>query len=65
MEIKNNNEKSLVNQVEYLVFDENKTILNLSLCNETNIKVFYAMKSDLLDMDSISNFKNVLTFSLA
>ena len=58
MEINNKNEKSLVNQVEYQVYDENKTLLDLSLCNETNIKIFYAIKNNLLNISSISAFKD-------
>ena len=46
MEISNANERSLVNQVEYQVYDENKNILDLSLCNDTNIKIFYGIKNN-------------------
>ena len=42
MEIYNKNSHSLINQVEYQVYDEHKHQLNLSLCNNTNIKIFYA-----------------------
>ena len=41
LEIKNTNEPSLVNQLEYQVLDDNKNILNLSICNDTNIEVFF------------------------
>ena len=59
MEINNKKEKSLVNQVEYQVYDDNKTLLNLSLCNDTNIKIIYAIKNNLLDISSISSFKDL------
>ena len=56
LEIDNNNEKSLVNQVEYQVYDDNKTLLDLSLCNDTNIKIFYLLKNNMINLDSISSF---------
>jgi hypothetical protein len=46
MEIINNNERSLVNQVEYQVFDENNNPLDLSKCNNSNIKVYYGIKPE-------------------
>ena len=57
MEI-NNKDKSLVNQVEYQVYDDNKTLLNLSLCKDIEIEITYAMKNNSLDMNSISKFNN-------
>ena len=57
MEISNANERSLVNQVEYQVYDENKNILDLSLCNDTNIKIFYGIKNNSkLDKSVINTF---------
>ena len=58
MEIDNKNDKSLVNQVEYQVYDDNKNLLDLSLCNDTNIKIFYSLKDKSLDINSISSFKD-------
>ena len=58
MEINNNKDKSLTNQVEYQVYDDNKTLLDLSLCKDINIEITYAMKENILDMNSISEFKN-------
>ena len=57
MEINNKNNKSLINQLEYQVYDDNKNILDLSICNDTNIKIFYALKNNILDPLFISNFK--------
>ena len=62
IEIKNNNEKSLVNQVEYQVYDDNKTLLNLSLCNDenTNIEVFYSIKpNSSIVLSKLSSFKEI------
>ena len=57
MEIKNNNERSLVNQVEYQVFDENNNPLDLSKCNNSNIKVYYGIKPNSnLDLSVINSF---------
>ena len=51
MEINNLNEKSLVNKVEYQVYDENTTLLDLSLCNNININIFYLIKNNSLNID--------------
>ncbi len=58
MEINNNNENSLVNKVEYQVYDDNKTLLDLSICKDIDIEISYAMKDNSLDMNSISEFKD-------
>ena len=57
LEVYDKKEKSLVNQVEYQVYDDNKTLLDLSLCNDSNIKIFYALKENYLNMSIISFFK--------
>ena len=60
IEIKNKNEKSLVNQVEYEIYDGQKKQLNLSLCKDANIEIFYSIKSDSsLDITSIKSFKDL------
>ena len=59
MEINNNNEKSLVNKVEYQVYDDNKTLLDLSICNDTNIKIFYTVKDEQLNLLSYSSYKDL------
>ena len=59
MEITNKNEHSLINQVEYQVFDEQKNPLNLSFCNNSNIKIFYGIKKDSnLDISIVDSFKD-------
>ena len=58
MEINNINDQSLVNKVEYQIYDDNKNILNLSLCNNTDIQVFYLLKNNSYDLSSYSNFKD-------
>ena len=58
IEIKNENEQSLVNNVEYQVYNSNKTLLDLSLCNDNNIQVFYSLKDNSIDINSFSSFKN-------
>ena len=60
LEIDNKNDKSLVNQVGYQVYDDNKTLLDLSLCNDTNIQIFYMIKpNSSLDMSLVSSFKDL------
>ena len=57
MEISNGNEKSLINQVEYLVYDEEKNSLDLSKCNNSNIKILYGIKPNSnLDMSVLNSF---------
>ena len=59
MEISNKNSRSLTNQVEYQVYDEQKRQLDLSLCNNTNIKIFYGIKNNSdLDMSVLNSFKD-------
>ena len=55
MEIDNKNDQSLVNQVEYQVYDDKKNLLDLSLCKD--IKIFYALKDNSLNISTISSFK--------
>ena len=58
MEIDNINEQSLINQVEYKIYDENRNPLNLSLCNDTDIQLFYLLKDDLYNLSDYNYFKN-------
>ena len=59
LEINNNNSQYLMNQVEYQAYDDHKNILDLSLCNDTNIKLFYLIKSNSsIDISLISSFKD-------
>ena len=59
VEIENKNEKSLVNQVEYQAYDDNKTKLNLNICNSSDIEIFYSIKTNTsLDLLSLNYFKN-------
>ena len=59
LELENENSQSLINQVEYEAYIENKTHLDLSLCNNTNIHVIYAIKNkSLIDFSIANSFKN-------
>ena len=59
-EIYNNEKSSLTNQVEYSVYSENKTFLNLSVCEKDKIKIIYAISNDsLLNFDEITYFNNM------
>ena len=58
IEIENDNSNSLINQVEYQVYDQNKTELDLSLCKDINIQVFHSIKNNSnINFDSANNFK--------
>ena len=68
IEITSNNEQSLTNKVEYAIFCDNKTKLDLSICDEVSVKINYELKnSSLLDIDTISSFAeegiNILNIS--
>ena len=57
IEINKNNENSLINQVEYAIFDINKKRLNLSICSNEPIKIYYSIKnSSALNISFISQF---------
>ena len=45
-ETTSSNEKRLTNKVQYVVYDENNTLLNLSVCEDQQIRVNYAIKED-------------------
>ena len=45
-EVTSSNNKSLTNKVQYVVYDENNTQLNLSVCENEQIKISYAIKDD-------------------
>ena len=60
LELNNKNSKSLINQVGYQAYDDNKKILDLSICNDTNIQIFYLIKSNSsIDISFISSFKDL------
>ena len=58
VELNNTDDDILINQIEYEAYDDNKKLLNLSLCNKTNLTVFYTFKEDKMEeVDLISEFK--------
>ena len=60
MEINKNNSQSLINQVEYAIFDENNKMLDLSICSKEEIKIYYnIINSSVLNSSYISYFKNL------
>ena len=60
LELDNNDEKTLINQVEYMTYDDKKKILNLSICKELDIEIIHLIKEDInLDKLSISYFKDL------
>ena len=60
IELENEDSKSLINQVEYKAYIDNNTPLNLSLCNDATIQVFYAIKNNsIINFTSIDSFKDL------
>ena len=50
-------EKSLTNRIQYVVYDENNNQLNLSVCQDENIRINFALRNDTnLDTKMLSNF---------
>ena len=60
IEINKKNDKSLTNQVEYTVFDAKKNRLDLSICSNELITIYYSIKnfSDL-SLSSISKYADI------
>ena len=58
IEIYKNDIHSLVNQVEYAIFDEFNKMLDLSICLDEEIKIFYSISnSSMINTSYISYFK--------
>ena len=59
IQINNTINDVLVNQIEYHVYDDQKNSLNLSLCYNKNMTIYYSFKNDTKDkINLINNFKN-------
>ena len=60
IELETNNDQSLINQVEYAVYDENKNQLDLSVCKDVKIKINYEITNpSLIDQDLIKTFEEL------
>ena len=60
IEIYNYEEKSLNNQVEYAVFNEDKQKLDLSVCENDKIEIHYAITNiSNIDLEKLSYFSNM------
>jgi hypothetical protein len=58
-ETSNSNEKSLTNNVKYVVYDGNNTQLDLSVCQDEKININYALKENSnLNLTMYSEFSN-------
>ena len=58
-ETTSSNNKSLTNKVQYVVYDENNTLLNLSICENQQIRINYAIKGDSdFNLSKYSQFEN-------
>ena len=56
-ELETSSQKSLTNKIQYVVYDENNTELNLSVCSDEPIRINYALKQNsTFDMDMYSKF---------
>ena len=58
--MKKEDESSLTDQVEYQMYDDNGNSLDLSICNDAEIKIEYEITdSSKLDIDKIKKFSNL------
>ena len=58
--IENKIENSLVDQVEYKIYDENGDQMDLSICENVDILIEYEIKnSSYLNLEEIKNFQNM------
>ena len=58
IEINNDNSNALYNQIKYFIYDEQMKELDLSLCEDINTQIYYAIKNNSkLNIPSITNFK--------
>ena len=58
LEIYNTKEQSLINQVEYAAYNDNKEILDLSICKDTDIEVIHSIINDSYNLSNYNSFKN-------
>ena len=59
-ETKNKDPNALINQVKYSAYDENHEELDLSLCEDIDTQIHYAIKNNSnLDLSSLSDFKSM------
>ena len=60
LEINNTNDNTLINKVEYQAYDDTKKELNLSICEDINVKVIHSIKNNsIFNMISASLFKDL------
>ena len=58
-QIESSNEKSLINKIQYVVYDENNNQLNLSVCENDPIRINYAIRNNTkLNTTMLSSFAN-------
>jgi hypothetical protein len=59
IEIDNTDERSLTNNVEYVIFDENKTILDLSVCDNTKIDIYYQINTSMINKTKVTYYSEL------
>ena len=56
----NKDNNYLINNVGYPAYDDNKNILDLSICRDANMTIFYLIKSNSsINISFISSFKDL------
>ena len=56
LEIYDKNSQSLINKVEYQAYNDNKTLLDLNICYNTNIEIIHSLKDGSYNFSEYDNF---------
>jgi hypothetical protein len=60
MEIKNEDNNALYDQIQYTAYDEKLNELDLSICEDIETQIYYAIKEDSnIDLSRISDYKDM------
>ena len=59
IEIDNQNEQTLINNVEYAVFNEDKVKLDLSVCENEKIEINYQINTSMINMTKVNYYSNL------
>ena len=59
IEIYNNHEQTLINNVEYAVFNEEKQRLDLSVCENEKITINYQLNTTMINMSKVNYFSDL------
>ena len=59
LEINNDHNQSLIDQVEYRIYDDNKNPIDISICKDTDIIINHSLDEEILSMLDIESIKEL------